>query len=217
MPRRPEGVHQAITWLDKFMNSVLDTQQKTILPLELFWSRMWLSTVGFVMMKRDVENLAQSAILVLTGMSLFWVGSNCYGGLTQKKSVYLMSSFWSKAGSIICSYLFPHLHCYETVLSKDFFSKTTCSMQEVPFDIEYKVQTQQLFLVMIPFSFFMMMSLTMQYAAACNIFYTFNILAIWNLREKVCISSPVMAVNWILWSILIYSFSFFAVVLCWRV
>lgn len=66
--------------------------------------------------------------------------------------------------------LFPHLHCYETVLSKDFFSKTTCSMQEVPFDIEYKVQTQQLFLVMIPFSFFMMMSLTMQYAAARNIF-----------------------------------------------
>lgn len=45
------------------------------------------------MMKRDVENLAQSAILVLTGTSLFWVGSNYYGGLTQKKSVYLMSSF----------------------------------------------------------------------------------------------------------------------------
>ena len=43
-------------------------------------------------------------------------------------------------------------------------------MQEVPFDIEYKIQTQQLFLVMIPFSFFMMMSLTMQYAAARNIF-----------------------------------------------
>lgn len=51
-------------------------------------------------------------------------------------------------------------------------------MQEVPFDIEYKIQTQQLFFS--NYSFFFFYDDELNYAVCCSTqyFYTFNILAI---------------------------------------
>lgn len=71
LPSQKLEVHQAITWLGKF---VLYPQQKIILLLKLFRSRL----CGLCMIKTDlVEKLAMYAILILTCLTSFCKGSDC--------------------------------------------------------------------------------------------------------------------------------------------
>lgn len=57
-------------------------------------------------------------------------------------------------------------------------------MQEVPFDIEYKIQTQQLYLVMIHYYFFNDEELN--YAVCCSMQYLL-ISFLFEISEKRCV------------------------------